>query len=296
MHWRQNEINILINTEEFGFAHSAYQTHGTSVCDIAFRVDDAASTIERARLLGAEIVTTPAGRGELAIPAIKGVGGGILRFVDDASGLTNWSNVDFRPVEAASTETGVGLEKIDHLAQTMKYEDMLTWTLFYTSILDAGKVSMVDVVDPGGLVRSRAIQNVSGDLRITLNGAENLNTLAGQFIDRTFGAAVQHLAFSCTDIFATAEALAARGFEALEISPNYYEDLGARFGLQDAFLARLQLSKVLYDEDADGRYFQLYSRRRTSEVFFEIVQRDRDYDGYGAANAPFRVSAQKRVL
>ena len=84
MHWRQNEINILINTEEFGFAHSAYQTHGTSVCDIAFRVDDAASTIERARLLGAEIVTTPAGRGELAIPAIKGVGGGMLRFVDDA--------------------------------------------------------------------------------------------------------------------------------------------------------------------------------------------------------------------
>ena len=296
MHWHQNEINILINTEEFGFAHSAYQTHGTSVCDIAFRVDDAASTIERARLLGAEIVTTPAGRGELAIPAIKGVGGGILRFVDDASGLTNWSNVDFRPVEAASTETGVGLEKIDHLAQTMKYEDMLTWTLFYTSILDAGKVSMVDVVDPGGLVRSRAIQNVSGDLRITLNGAENLNTLAGQFIDRTFGAAVQHLAFSCTDIFATAEALAVRGFEALEISPNYYEDLGARFGLQDAFLARLQQSKVLYDEDADGRYFQLYSRRRTSEVFFEIVQRDSDYDGYGAANAPFRVSAQKRVL
>ena len=296
MHWRQNEINILINTEEFGFAHSAYQTHGTSVCDIAFRVDDATSTIERARLLGAEIVTTPAGRGELAIPAIKGVGGGILRFVDDASGLTNWSNVDFRPVEAASTETGVGLEKIDHLAQTMKYEDMLTWTLFYTSILDAGKVSMVDVVDPGGLVRSRAIQNVSGDLRITLNGAENLNTLAGQFIDRTFGAAVQHLAFSCTDIFATAEALAVRGFEALEISPNYYEDLGARFGLQDAFLARLQQSKILYDEDADGRYFQLYSRRRPSEVFFEIVQRDRDYDGYGAANAPFRVSAQKRVL
>ena len=33
-----------------------------------------------------------------------------------------------------------------------------------------------------------------------------------------------------------------------------------------------------------------------SEVFFEIVQRDRNYDGYGAANAPFRVSAQKRVL
>ena len=135
---------------------------------------------------------------------------------------------------------------------------------------------------------------VSGDLRITLNGAENLDTLAGQFIDRTFGAAVQHLAFGCEDIFVTAEALAARGFEALAISPNYYEDLGARFGLEEAFLQRLQASKILYDEDAGGRYFQLYSRQRTSEVFFEIVQRDGGYDGYGAANAPFRISAQKR--
>ena len=113
---------------------------------------------------------------------------------------------------------------------------------------------------------------------------------------RQFGATVQHLAFSCQDIFATAEALAAHGFEALVVSPNYYEDLGARFGLEDAFLARLHDARILYDEDTNGRYFQLYSRQRSSEVFFEIVQREGGYDGYGAANAPFRVSAQKRSL
>jgi len=295
-HWRQNGINILINTEDSGPAQSAYQVHGTSVCDIAIKVDDAAAVIDRARSLGANIVETTQGEDELNIPAIRGVGGGLLRFVDDASGLANWWEVDFRTVDAPESATGVGLQRIDHLAQTMKYEEMLTWTLFYTSILEVDKVSMVDVVDPGGLVRSRAIQNVSGDLRVTLNGAENQNTLAGQFIDRTFGAAVQHLAFSCDDIFATAEALAERGFEALAMSPNYYEDLGARFGLEDAFVERLRASKILYDEDADGRYFQLYSRQRTSEVFFEIVQRDGGYDGYGAANAPFRVSAQRRNL
>ena len=107
---------------------------------------------------------------------------------------------------------------------------------------------------------------------------------------------MQHLAFSCQDIFATGVALAARGFEALVVSPNYYEDLGARFGLEDAFLARLHDARILYDEDTNGRYFQLYSRQRSSEVFFEIVQREGGYDGYGAANAPFRVSAQKRSL
>jgi 4-hydroxyphenylpyruvate dioxygenase len=157
-------------------------------------------------------------------------------------------------------------------------------------------VPMVDVVDPGGLVRSRAIQNDSGDLRVTLNGAENQNTLAGHFIDRTYGAAVQHIAFACDDIFATAEALAARGFEALAMSANYYDDLGARFGLDEAVLTRMQALNILYDEDASGRYFQFYSRQRSSEVFFEFVQRQDGYDGYGAANAPFRISAQKRDL
>jgi 4-hydroxyphenylpyruvate dioxygenase len=80
------------------------------------------------------------------------------------------------------------------------------------------------------------------------------------------------------------------------MSPNYYDDLGARFGLDEAFLARLQTFNILYDEDAQGRYFQFYSRRRSSEVFFEFVQRTDGYDGYGAANAPFRISAQKREM
>lgn len=46
--WRQGGINILINTEENGFAHSAYLMHGTSVCDIGIRVEDATATAMRA--------------------------------------------------------------------------------------------------------------------------------------------------------------------------------------------------------------------------------------------------------
>jgi len=293
-HWRQNDINILINTEPSGFAHSAYQAHGTSVCDIALRVDDAARTVERASMLGAETVMTPAGKGELSIPAIRGVGGGMVRFIDQESDLAGLWTIDFTPAADGEALPDVGLQRVDHLAQTMKYEEMLTWTLFYTSILEAEKVPMVDVVDPGGLVRSRAIQNDSGDLRVTLNGAENQNTLAGHFIERTFGAAVQHIAFACEDIFVTAEALAARGFESLAISANYYDDLGARFGLEEAFLDRMKALNILYDEDASGRYFQFYGRRHSSEVFFEFVQRTDGYSGYGAANAPYRISAQRR--
>ncbi len=47
-------VNILVNTEREGFAHSAYRMHGTCVCDIGLRVEDATATVERARALGTE--------------------------------------------------------------------------------------------------------------------------------------------------------------------------------------------------------------------------------------------------
>jgi 4-hydroxyphenylpyruvate dioxygenase len=174
---------------------------------------------------------------------------------------------------------------------------MLTWLLFYTSIFETTKTAMVDVVDPAGLVRSQAVENTEGTLRITLNGADNRRTFAGRFIAESFGSAVQHVAFTTTDIFATAQALARNGLTPLEISQNYYDDLEARFGLDPDFADRLRDHGILYDRDEKGgEYFQLYSPTYGEGFFFEIVERRGSYAGYGAANAQFRIAAQKRRM
>ncbi|UOM32925.1 bifunctional sugar phosphate isomerase/epimerase/4-hydroxyphenylpyruvate dioxygenase family protein [Acuticoccus sp. I52.16.1] len=295
--WRQGGINIVINTELEGFAHSAYLTHGVSVCDIGLKVADAATTVERARALGATSFSQPRVEGELDIPAIRGVGGGVMHFVDGASELSRVWEIEFQPIEGApGAGTEAGLTRVDHIAQTMNYEEMLTWTLFYTSIFDVAKAPMVDVVDPGGLVRSQAIESPDRTLRLTLNGAESHRTLAGRFIAESFGSSVQHLAFACDDIFATAAALLASGFEVLPISPNYYDDLAARFELEGELLGRLRAANILFDADERGEFFQFYSRTYGEGMFFEIVERRGDYQGYGAANAPHRIAAQKRMM
>lgn len=294
--WRQGGINLVINTEREGFSHSSYLVHGTSVCDIGLKVADAAATVARARTLGADTFEQPAGPGELKIPAIRGVGGGVMHFIDDTAELGRVWETEFRPLEAEKADPSAGLTRIDHLAQTMNYEEMLTWTLFYTSIFATRKTPMVDVVDPAGLVRSQAIETADGALRITLNGAENRRTLAGRFIAESFGSAVQHIAFATDDIFASAAALAEKGFRALEISRNYYDDLEARFGLDPDFAERLRALNILYDRDGEGEYFQLYSPNYGEGFFFEVVERRGGYKGYGAANAQFRIAAQKRHL
>lgn len=299
--WRQGEergINLVINTSQEGFAHSSYLVHGTSAYAMGLRVADAAATVERARALGAEIFAENRGPGELSLPAIRGVGGGVIYFVDDP--LAKVWDVEFEAVPAAHRGSA-GLIAIDHVAQTMNYEEMLTWLLFYTAIFHTTKSPMVDVVDPAGLVRSQVVESEEvryggRGLRLTLNGAESRKTVAGHFIAESFGSSVQHIAFSAADIFAAGRHMAARGFKPLEITPNYYDDLEARFGFDAQRTEQLRRYNILYDRDAGGEFFQFYSGTLGEGFFFEIVERRGDYRGYGGPNAPFRIAAQRRAL
>ncbi|RDJ06774.1 bifunctional sugar phosphate isomerase/epimerase/4-hydroxyphenylpyruvate dioxygenase family protein [Rhizobium grahamii] len=292
--YQQGEIRILVNVEPVGFAYAAYAVHGTFAYAMALAVDDAAAAYRRALALDAEPFRQPVADGELQIPAIRGVGGGLIYLIDHKSPLGQFSNIDFEAVDGEDAGDA-GLKRIDHIAQTLAYDEMLTWLLFYTAIFETKKTPMVDIIDPGGVVRSQVVENDTGSLRITMNGAENRRTLAGHFIAEKFGSGIQHLAFSTDDIFATAKSLRERGFKALHISPNYYDDVEARFGLDPHLSEQLKAENILYDRDEHGEYFQLYSGTYGEGFFFEIVER-RGYRGYGASNAIFRIAALKKQM
>ena len=291
----QGEIRLLLNTDQKGFANASFAVHGTSAYAVALIVDDAGAAYARAIALGAEPFEQVVSQGEVQIPAIRGVGGGLIYFLDEKSNLGRFAEIDFTPVSEDMDIVATHLAHIDHVAQTVAYQEMLTWLLFYTSIFEADKTPMVDIIDPSGVVRSQVVENTSGSLRLTLNGAENRRTLAGHFIAERFGSGTQHLAFHTEDIFATVAALRRNGFEPLPISPNYYGDIEARFGLDPALTERLKADNILYDRDDNGEYFQIYSTTFGEGFFFEIVQRS-GYRGYGAANAIFRIAALKKAL
>jgi 4-hydroxyphenylpyruvate dioxygenase len=176
----------------------------------------------------------------------------------------------------------------------MHYEEMLTWLLFYTSLLDVTKGPLQDVIDPGGIVHSQVIQTADGALRLVLNASQSQRTLSSAFLSDFMGSGVQHIAFATADIFATAQRLRANGVELLPIPANYYDDLEARTGLSPEDIERLKGSNILYDRDGAAEYRQLYTHSLDKGFFFEIVER-RGYSGFGAVNAPIRLAAQARL-
>ncbi|MFM1814791.1 MAG: hypothetical protein RLZ98_1486 [Pseudomonadota bacterium] len=292
--WRQGDINLVVNTDKEGFAHSYQITHGPSVCAIGLRVEDAAATFERAQKLLSQPFSQAVGPGELQIPCVRGLGGSLIYFVDPKSELAKVWDIEFVPEPGAGKASPAGLTVTDHISQSMHYEEMLTWLLFYTSLLDVKKTSQQDVVDPGGLVLSQVVESDDGALRIILNGSQSQRTQSSRFLHEFFGSGVQHIAFATEDIFATVAHLRASGVNLLDIPENYYDDIEARHDLDAATLDKLRELNILYDREGNAEYFQVYTEAYEDRFFFEVVER-RGYRGFGGINAPIRLAAQARV-
>ena len=294
--WRQGAINIVVNSEKKGLAAKVMALNGPCVCDMGLRVHDADRTVKRAAMLGAPKFSQPVGSGELDIPAIQGVGGSVVHFIDEKSDLHRVWDIEFKPLAKTQKPQPAGLRRIDHIAQTMRYQDMQSWLTYYLSTFQMSKADVVDVSDPSGIVLSQALSSPEGEVRLNLNGAGEQQTFAGAFLSNGFGAGVQHIAFSTDDIFETSDQLAIADFERLKISPNYYEDLKSRFQLPEDLIHSLKYGNILYDRDEEGEYFQLYSVPLWRGFFFEIVERRGGYQGYGAKNAPIRLAAQMHYI
>jgi 4-hydroxyphenylpyruvate dioxygenase len=292
--WHQGNINLVINTDKEGFAHSFNITHGSAVCALGLKVDDAAVTFDRARRLLDEPFRQQVSPGELDIPAVRCVGGSLVYFLDSSSELGRVWDIEFTDT-GEDASNAAGLVAVDHISQSMHYEEMLTWLLFYTSLLDLRKVPPQDVADPGGLVRSQVIESAEGTLRIILNASQSQRTQSSRFLTEVFGSGVQHLAFATNDMLATVACLERNGVDLLEIPANYYDDLEAKTDLSPERLKVLQTHNILYDRDGESEYFQVYTNAFEHRFFFEIVER-RGYAGYGAANASVRLAAQARLM
>ena len=286
--WSQGAINLLVNSSQDGFARSHYVTHGSGVCAIGLEIDDVATMMNRADAVQATTFRQPVGPGEMTIPAIHGVGASLLYFLEPGS--SNW-DVDFVPV---ANEVGTEfLSQIDHISQSMRFEDMLSWEQFYTALFDVQRSPQLEISDPLGLVKSQVLQNRNGSLRLVLNASTATQTMSSRFLSEFFGAGVQHIAFACADIFQAVSAMRAAGATFLSIPSNYYDDIDSRYQLDPDLLRSMRENAILYDRDDEGEFFQVYTHAFDERFFFEIVER-RGYKGFGAPNAGIRLAAQTR--
>ncbi|WP_032389271.1 sugar phosphate isomerase/epimerase and 4-hydroxyphenylpyruvate domain-containing protein [Rhodococcoides fascians] len=183
---------------------------------------------------------------------------------------------------------------VDHIALAVPAESWDGVMLLLRSVFGMVPRDGQDVVDAIGLVRSQALTltTTNGTIRLSLNMVPGRPSDADPLPAARRGG-VGHVAFGCEDIYAAAEAMTERGLTPLRISPNYYRDLNARFGLGPDTLDAMQRLGILYDADsAGGEFIHFFTGTVGDDLFFEVVQRVGGYEGYGETNSAVRLAAQ----
>ncbi len=286
--WRQGRINLVLNAEPDSAASEHFQLHGASVCAMALRVDDAGAALTRANALLSPPWQERIGSGERQIPAVRVPDGTLIYLIGpDPSGRTIWED-DFDLIPADADDA---LTSIDHIAQSLPTGRMDGFVLFYRAIFGFEPAQVWEIPDPYGLIRSRAMLSPDGTIRLPLNISESRETATGRFVSAYSGAGVHHIALATGDIHCAVDAMLARGGTLLPIPENYYDDLAARHGLDDATLEALRARNLLYDRDEHGEFIHAYTEAFDDRFFCEIVER-RGYQGFGAVNATVRLAVQ----
>ena len=258
---------------------------------MALRVDDVGRTLDRARALLCPEWQEPTGPGERRIPAVRAPDGTLIYLIEPQAGRPFWED-DFDLLPAPGG--GAGIAGIDHLVHALPEGRMGTFVLFWRAVFGLEPQGQQDTPDPYGLVHSRALVNAEGTVRLALNASESRATATGRFVSAFAGAGVHHVAFKTADVRATAAAWSGMGAPLVPMPANYYDDLQARWGLDDTETAAASALGLLHDRDAQGSFWHAYTEPFQDRFFFEAVQRDGGYVGFGAPNAGIRTAAQSR--
>jgi 4-hydroxyphenylpyruvate dioxygenase len=281
----QGDINFIINAEPASFAQAFARQHGPSACAMAFRVKDAGAAFRRAVQLGARPVATPVGPMELSIPAIEGIGGSLIYFVDRYGERTIY-DVDFVPVANEQRIESAGLLVIDHLTHNVARGRMDYWAEFYERLFNFREIRYFDIEGKKTGLFSRALSSPCGKIKIPINESQDDKSQIEEYLREYRGEGIQHIALATNDIVATVDLLRQRGVQFQDTPDTYYDGVEKRVPGHGENLTELHKRRILIDGDparGQGVLLQIFTQNVIGPIFFEIIQR-KGNDGFGEGN------------
>jgi 4-hydroxyphenylpyruvate dioxygenase len=287
--YRQGDINYVLNAEPGSFAMRFVAAHGPCAPAMAWRVVDAQHAFEHAVALGAEPYT--GGDRTLQVPAIKGIGGSLIYFVDryGAKGSPYADEFDWLG-EVDPRPRGVGFYYLDHLTHNVNRGNMDKWFGFYVRLFNFRQIRFFDIEGKHTGLFSRALTSPCGRIRIPINESADAHSQIEEYLRAYKGEGIQHIAVGTDAIYDATDALAANGLAFMPGPPEtYYGQSFARVAGHTEPVARMRSHGILIDGEGvvEGGstkiLLQVFSKTVIGPIFFEFIQRKGD-EGFGEGN------------
>ena len=217
--YRQGDMNVIINAHAGGLPRTVQPAETPVIAALALRVRDADAAYRHALDRGAWAVPTQVELMELNIPAIHGVGGSRIYFVDRTRDFSIY-DVDFTliPTVDAKPPALTGLHWFG-VVQYIGNDRMEDWTEFYAELF--GFKPLSDEQRYGILPKGRILQSPCGTFYLQLIEPEP------GILDVEGDESLQRLGLGTPDVLASVNALRERGVGFIESSGVHSELRGA---------------------------------------------------------------------
>ena len=287
--FRQGDINYIVNREPDTHATRFVEEHGPCAPSMAWRVVDAQHALERALSLGATEYTGD--DKTLDAPAIMGIGGSLLYFVDDHrhSRSPYESSFDWLG-EPDPKPKGVGFYYLDHLTHNVIRGNMNKWSDFYIKIFNFKEIKFFSITGKQTGLFSRALGSPCGLIRIPINESADEKSQIQEYLRRYNGEGIQHIAVGSDNIYDSTDEIAEKGIKFMPGPPDlYYDKSFDRVQGHDEPIDRMKRYGILIDGEGvvDGGetkiLLQIFSKTVVGPIFFEFIQRKGD-NGFGEGN------------
>lgn len=274
--YRQAAILFLVNREPRSFAERFRIEHGPCVSALGFAFDDARFAFAEAVRRGARPFEGPGATFD--VPAVYGVGGSLIYFVDARAGVEGHLLALDRPEKARPTS----FLAIDHLTNNVHAGTLATWSDFYETIFSFTEVRSFDIEGKKSGLYSHALRSPCGTFCIPINEDKGDSGQIAEYLREYRGAGVQHIALLTRDLLGSLDAIG-RALPTLDIDPDYYGDVFRRVpGVRESH-DRIREHQVLVDGDEKGYLLQIFTKNLIGPVFFEMIQRE-NHQSFGEGN------------
>ncbi len=279
--YRQGQIDFILNKEHHSFAEKFTEQHGPCANGFSIVFDDAEAALVHAKNNGSQEI-----KGDLDLPAVKGIGGAVLYLVDKQNYKKLLEN-DFEVIVGMNQyPTGFGLTFIDHLTHNVFYGNMEKWGQYYVDLFQFEQIRYFDIKGSQTGLTSKAMRSPNGSVKIPLNESPDKKSQINEYIDEYKGEGIQHIALYTENIYETIESIKAAGVDFLSTPETYYSIIDKRVTKHQEDIPRLQRNSILIDADEETGekiLLQIFTQNCIGPIFFEIIQR-KGNQGFGEGN------------
>jgi 4-hydroxyphenylpyruvate dioxygenase len=260
------------------------QRHPAGVADVAFRVANLETALNRARAIGATILTpTDIPSQLLAVGAPNSSSAKLAQ-------VQGWGDLKHTLIEASDRLYSLGaaapsacktpFKAIDHIVLNVGVGELEAALTYYEELFGFQRQQNFSIRTDRSALCSQVLAHPNSLVQLPINEPASPSSQIQEFLDLNRGPGIQHIALQTPEILHTIAELRQRGLSFLSVPSDYYHQLRQRagFSLSDWEWQTVMAQELLVDwqpNNPEALLLQTFTQPifRLPTFFFELIER-----------------------